>query len=479
LDVLVNPSGDVGTVQNETSISRDPVTGNLIIVYNDLNPSAAMTGGIGLAVSSDGGQTWTDKTAAIGPNLAVPNDPFSGVTMADIFDPISAADTQGTLYAGFIATDGSQTGPSGLYLTKSTNGGQSWSAPAAIRNDADAAMLPPGQLFRFNDKPHLVVDRFATSPRTDNVYAAWIQDDGVSPQSDLLFSSSPQGGGVWSSATIVNDNLAGPNTDRVLGPNLTVTPNGDLLVAWLDTNIKQPGAQPGTIMVDKSIDGGVNWNALGGDITAATITTVPRDLINGSGGQDVRARSFPVIEADPTDSTGQTLYMTYPAASVQSGDEGDIYFIKSTDGGMTWSTQNTIRVNDDSGTQDQIAPWLIVKPNGTIDIVWYDKRQAPNDDMWDVYIARSTDGGQTFSPNLRVTDVTYATPVTPGGPWIGEYPGITTDGTDALIAFTSGVGDTNNGQIYFDRVPNSTIPEPAGVLMLLGGLGAMVMRRRG
>jgi hypothetical protein len=83
------------------------------------------------------------------------------------------------------------------------------------------------------------------------------------------------------------------------------------------------------------------------------------------------------------------------------GDEDlDIYFSRSTDGGETWS-QN-VRVND-SSRKDKVITSMIVAPDQSICAVWVDHRAGTSDS--DVYFARSTDGGQTWTdPNIRVDD---------------------------------------------------------------------------
>jgi hypothetical protein len=83
------------------------------------------------------------------------------------------------------------------------------------------------------------------------------------------------------------------------------------------------------------------------------------------------------------------------------GDEDyDIYFSRSTDGGETWSTN--VRVNDSSDGSKVISS-MIVAPDQSVCLVWADWRHGTSD--IDVYFARSTDGGQTWTdPNIRVDD---------------------------------------------------------------------------
>ena len=66
------------------------------------------------------------------------------------------------------------------------------------------------------------------------------------------------------------------------------------------------------------------------------------------------------------DPSGNTVFLTYAAEVTGTGDEGDIFFTKSTNGGLNWTTP--IRVNNDATTNDQIHPEIAQKPNGDIDL---------------------------------------------------------------------------------------------------------------
>ncbi|MCK7531413.1 MAG: glycoside hydrolase [Marinilabiliales bacterium] len=69
----------------------------------------------------------------------------------------------------------------------------------------------------------------------------------------------------------------------------------------------------------------------------------------------------------------------------------DIFFIRSTDGGGTWSSP--LRVNDDGPGKQQFFTWMTVdQANGDIYIVFYDRR-GHADNYTDVYMAVSHDGG--------------------------------------------------------------------------------------
>ncbi len=80
------------------------------------------------------------------------------------------------------------------------------------------------------------------------------------------------------------------------------------------------------------------------------------------------------------------------------GSSYDIYYANSKDGGMTFG-DNT-KVNDDSFFGGQGSPDIAVDENGVIHVAWRDGRSHDTD----IYYANSTDGGNSFSTNLRVND---------------------------------------------------------------------------
>jgi hypothetical protein len=125
----------------------------------------------------------------------------------------------------------------------------------------------------------------------------------------------------------------------------------------------------------RSTDGGLTFNAN---------VRVDDD---GSGAK----QSNPVMSID-----GNTIYVAW-----QDDRTGDfnIRFAKSTDGGDTFGA--SIRV-DDSTKGNQQYPEMVVAGNGDIYIVWQDNRRTESAADYDIYFAKSTDGGLTFNTNIRV-----------------------------------------------------------------------------
>ena len=464
-------------VQNEISLTLVPgtVSGQpqvLLAAYND-NPTA---GGLGLGVSrsTDGGANWSSA------QLPYPTSSLPGVIYNWSFDPTATADTQGNLFAAHIAVDNAVGGANGLYVWRSGDLGQSWLETEV--SVAGAAAGFPDFTYRFNDRCQITADRFSTSSYKDNVYISWIKDRGFYnqstpppsglPEGDIYFAYSTDNGANFTSVpTPLNDQ--GMNRDMGNMPIPRVGADGTVYVSWLDYNVWTGGT--GNIYLDTSTDGGVTW---GGDQLVSTINLPPLNVSDATGISDALAKGAPVLATSSTQA--QELYLVYAANPATPGDEADIFFIKSTNGGVAWSSP--LRINTDLTISDQILPWVDVKPDGTIDIAWYDRRNDPGDQLWDIYVTRSIDGGASFLPEFRLNDQPFFTPNNSHGKWMGEYLGLVTDGDYGYVAWTSSVYDLA-GDVLFDKFANSSIvPEPSSWILLLGAaatqLLAALLRRR-
>jgi len=99
-------------------------------------------------------------------------------------------------------------------------------------------------------------------------------------------------------------------------------------------------------------------------------------------------------------------------------DDTDVWFAKSSDGGNTWT--EAIRVNNDPPGHQQFFTWMTVdQVTGYIWFVFYDRRNY-EDNNTDVYMAVSMDGGDTFN-NFKVSE----SPFLPySGTFFGDYTNI-------------------------------------------------------
>lgn len=131
-----------------------------------------------------------------------------------------------------------------------------------------------------------------------------------------------------------------------------------------------------------------------------------------------RANGLPITKCDLSGGPNHgTIYVNW--SDQRNGpNDTDVWMSKSTDGGDTWS--GPIRVNDDPAGKQQFFTWMdIDQTNGNLFFVFYDRRNYA-DTKTDVYLAYSDDGGTTLV-NKRISE----SPFTPNaGVFFGDYTNI-------------------------------------------------------
>jgi hypothetical protein len=141
------------------------------------------------------------------------------------------------------------------------------------------------------------------------------------------------------------------------------------------------------------------------------------------------------------------------SVSPPSSDPIDVRFSRSVNGGQTWSP--SVRVNDDS-TSNGAFQWfgtMSVAPNGRIDIVWNDTRNSSNFFRSRLYYSFSMDEGNTWSPNVPLTPEWDSSVGWPQQNKIGDYYHMISDVVGANLAYAA----TFNGEedVYFTRIIRS------------------------
>ena len=333
---------------NDDVLSSHQADPSLVVSGN--NPYAAWEDSrsgnpdIYFARSTDGGATWSA-------NVKINDDAGS----ADQRNPSLAADESGGLY---VVWSDRRNGNYDIYFARSTDGGNTWSANVKVNSGADSLD---------QRTPSLAVDG------SGGLYVAW--NDGfygsAALSADIYFAQSTDGGATWSAQVRLDDDT---NSAFQYSPSLAVDGGGNLYAAWDDRRNDESD-----IYFTRSSDGGATWSA--------------NVKVNDDAGS--ADQYTPSLTADGAGSLN-LAWVDY-----WDGDR-DVYFARSTDGGNTWSA--SARVNDDAGSASQSAPSLAVDGGGNLHLAWKDYRDESNE----VYFARSTDGGNTWSANLRVNDDTGA-----------------------------------------------------------------------
>jgi len=131
-------------------------------------------------------------------------------------------------------------------------------------------------------------------------------------------------------------------------------------------------------------------------------------------------------------------------------DPMDVMFVRSTDGGATWSAP--VRVNNDIQGSNRWS-WfgtMSVAPNGRIDVVWNDTRANVVSNLSELYYASSTDEGVTWSLNVAASPVFNSHVGWPNQNKIGDYYHMVSDNVGAHLAYSATFN--NEQDVYYLRI---------------------------
>src|SRR5439155_14306958 len=159
-------------------------------------------------------------------------------------------------------------------------------------------------------------------------------------------------------------------------------------------------------------------------------------------------------------------------------DPGDVYYIRSTDSGVTFSAP--LKLNTDSTTRPQWQPNLSVSSGGTVFAMWYDAREStscqkgnPAVPCYRMWGRKSTDNGVTWLADDMFSDV--VTPL-PGQPdpgivdcYAGDYDYASALATDHISAWADGrvpINGQSQQNAFFDKEPAAA---PANITLTAKG----------
>ena len=183
------------------------------------------------------------------------------------------------------------------------------------------------------------------------------------------------------------------------------------------------------------------------------------------------ASSRPMIWTLPTD--GDTCYLRSPEGtnnadaewqmhlreyvidpSEAARDARDVVLVSSSDGGQTWSPK--VRVNDDLPRYDNSFPEVTVDRLGRVHVAWYDRREQPECGAWvQTYWTWSSDGGQTFQVSQRVSEQISGPFDSEHNWYAGDHMCLTPVDDDVMVAWvrqTSGNPDIVGSRVSADIV---------------------------
>ncbi len=401
--VFVNPNDNLNVLQSNNSTS---------------NPVTALYGANDF-YTFNGGETWEGE--------------IEGAGGENSGDPSVAISSDGRYYVGYIHSNMDQG------VSYSTDQGQTWTA---VQCAGGGYIL---------DKNHLWVDNSPTSPYNGNLYSAWTNFQGGANENEIEIVRTTNGGVSYSSRLGISHAVNAGSHNQ--GVNIQTGPDGQVYVVW---TIYDNWPTDETAMgFAKSLDGGVTYEP------ATRIITNIRGIRTSETSKDMRVNSFPSMAADISNGEYRgNLYLVWTnigVPGINSGPDIDIYMIKSSDEGETWS--DPIRINQDpSGLgNEHYFPWITCDPSyGTLSVIFYDDRNVSNTQC-EVFCAVSSDGGDTWE-DFKVSDVAFTPAPVEGlaGGYMGDYLGISSNNRMVYPVWT----DNRAGHVMAFVSPFQTGPPP-------------------
>lgn len=446
-EVTVSPGADPDP-RDETSIAVSPRNDQVIVGASKVIQGGGTSGRgdtlVSYYFSSDGGRSW--GTGLIG--LETPEKTWGRAS-----DPSVASDLDGNFYLCVLMLDNSSF-DTGVYVFKSVNDGRTFTDPKAVVLDIGNIASP-----RRADKCFLTVDASATSQFKNCVYVVWTStgaDENGQNATVVRFSRRRAGEANFSQSKAIS------HVGDMRGPSLATGPNGEFYAAWV-------GMPARSLLFNASIDGGDTF--LPG---LASIDTIVHNYVGNLEGPNAtffitgvnRANSFPTIDVDR--STGPNRGMVYIAwAETTNGRDTDIFISRITPHpGSLPDVGFPVRVNNDGSGVDQFFPWLSVdSSSGAVEVAFYDRRDEPGSVLMNMYLGRSTDGGESFentrissaSSDPRIQASVVGSNTSEIG--IGDYVGLVATRSKAHIMWT----DTRHGnqEIFYGQVDfGLSVPPP-------------------
>ena len=368
----------INDAANEPSICVDPTDRNrMSIGWRQFDNVSSNFRQAGWGYSTTGGTSWT----------------FPGV-LQNVFrsDPVLSSDATGRFfYLSLLSTFFDD-------VWHSPNGGQFWTSPSPATG---------------GDKQWFTID--TTNSIGRGFQYQWWSTAGNNYQG-RQFSRSTDGGFTWLDPVHVPNSPVWGTLDVDTNGNLFIGGvNLDMGQIWCirSSNAKDAAAIP-TFDQVTLVD-------LGGRIVAG-------EVINPVG---ILGQIYLAVDRSGT-NTGNNIYLLASVRPSGFSTGSDVMFVRSTDGGQTFSPPR--RINDDPINHDKWH-WfgmVAVAPNGRIDAVWLDTRDAANNTDSQLFYSYSLDAGERWSPNIAISQ--------PFDPFLG-YPNQNKMGDYMTMVSDNGGGD--------------------------------------
>jgi hypothetical protein len=248
---------------------------------------------------------------------------------------------------------------------------------------------------------------------------------------------------------------------------------GDVYVAGMNEN--GGGLTTRNNLMFRSTDGGNTWT---NTYTGPTFNGPGR----GASGYFATMYNNPAYWrhmgwGEPAALNGVVHYI-YDSRNTATGDAGNVFYIRSTDRGVTFSAPFQLNTNTDP-TKAQWQPNISVNSNGSLLAVWYDERErtaascqpsSPGTPCYRMWARRSTNNGATWLTDDAFSDVVTPLPLQPDpgiqAVYAGDYDYASSSANQHLHAWVDGrvaISGSSQQDAFHDRqsvTASSPTPTP-------------------
>ncbi len=357
----------------------------------------------------------------------------------------AAADASGYVYA---AWQDSRNGDADVYFARSADGGLSFGASQRLGGNQAVGTSQARPAIALGPRGEIVV--------------VWQDDRHTYMAFDIFAAVSVDRGQTFSAPVQVDD---GPAGAVALSPSVALDASGAIYVAWQessggngDIRLARGSLSPfqfgASVRVDDDLEGrgtqaspSVAVGSLGSVFVAYHDNRTGDANVYLATSADGAATFGASVRIDDTGTattaqglvslTTDSLDNLYAAWQDSRKGYFAIYFAMSTDGGRSFSAN--VRVFNAGSGAAQTVPDLVVGAAGTVYVTW---QQAGSSDA-DIYASYSRDGGASFASAVRVDDAGDSS--TNPAP---QYSPVIVESKTGLVTILFQDARSDNGDIY-------------------------------